>query len=389
MAGGSQATQRVVDAMGLALGRLDASSAAPLLGALAERGLAQARRDDLLRRLLAEVRLVTLNCRAGKLLDIAENALPLAAADLWPFAEASQLAESLQSLDDPEACFRTQLTLKVPGGTVHVLYTSWRETTDPAGHVTFGLLDVSDRVAAELALQQQRAQMAHADRLSTLGVMTATIAHEVRQPLSVILASAQAALRWLRRPEPDLQQIEQCLEMIVLGGAKAEETVARLRQLAANRAEGRSACTLGPLIEETVDFLRPELAARQATVTLDIARGLPAVRADGVQLRQVLINLLINAAQAMADAQCWNRALKVRARPDGASVQIDVEDSGPGVAAADRDRLFEGFYTTKASGLGLGLKICRQIVEDHGGTIDHVPRPSGGSIFRIRLPVAG
>jgi signal transduction histidine kinase len=388
MEGGFGGTQRVVDAMGLALGRLDASGAAPLLDALAERGLAQARRDDLLRRLLAEVRLVALNCRAGKLLGIGESVLPLAAADLWPFAEASQLAESLQTLDDAQACFRTQLVLKVPGGTVHVLYTSWRETADPAGHLTFGLLDVSDRVAAERALLQQRALMAHADRLSTLGVMTATIAHEVRQPLSVILASAQAALRWLRRPEPDLQQIEQCLEMIVLGGAKAEETVARLRQLAANRSEGRSTCTLGPLIEETVDFLRPELAARQATVTLDIARGLPAVRADGVQLRQVLMNLLINAAQAMADAQCWNRALKVRTRPDGACVQIDVEDSGPGVAAADRDRLFEGFYTTKASGLGLGLKICRQIVEDHGGTIDHVPRPSGGSIFRIRLPVA-
>ncbi|GAA0746320.1 MULTISPECIES: sensor histidine kinase [Sphingomonas] len=120
---------------------------------------------------------------------------------------------------------------------------------------------------------------------------------------------------------------------------------------------------------------------------LDIAGGLPPVPADGVQLRQVLINLLINAAQAMADAQCWNRALKLRARADGGFVQIDVEDSGPGIAATDRDRLFEGFYTTRASGLGLGLKICRQIVEDHGGTIDHVPRPSGGSIFRIRLPI--
>lgn len=374
--------------MGLALGRLDASAAAPLLDALAERGLAQARRDDLLRRLLSEVRLVALNCRAGKLLGIGETALPIAAAELWPFAEASQLAESLHALEDPEGCFRTQLAMKVPGGTVHVLYTSWREPADPAGHVTFGLLDVSDQVAAEQALQQQRARMAHADRLSTLGVMTATIAHEVRQPLSVILASAQAALRWLRRPQPDLEQVEQCLDLIVLGGAKAEETVARLRQLAASRSEARERCALGPLIEETVDFLRPELSARQATILLDIARNLPAVRADGVQLRQVLINLLINAAQAMADAQCWNRALKVRARAEEAAVQIDVEDSGPGIAAADRDRLFEGFYTTKASGLGLGLKICRQIVEDHGGTIDHVPRPSGGSIFRIRLPTA-
>lgn len=388
MARGFEGATRAVDAMGLALGRFDAGAAGPLLAALAERGLAEARRDDLLRRLLAETRLVALNCRAAKLLGVAEGALPLAAAELWPFAQADQLAESLLLLAEPDACFRTQLALKVPGGAVHVRYTSWREAGDAPGQVTFGLFDVSDQVAAEKALLHQRAQMAHADRLSTLGVMTATIAHEVRQPLSVILASAQAALRWLRRPVPDLPQIEQCLEMIVLGGAKAEETVARLRMMATSRPEERGLCALRPLIEETADFLRPELGSRQATLVLEIAGGLPPVQADGVQLRQVLINLLVNAAQAMADAQCWNRALKVRARADGDVVQIDVEDTGPGVAAADRDRLFEGFYTTKASGLGLGLKICRQIVEDHGGTIDHVPRPSGGSIFRLRLPAA-
>lgn len=372
--------------MGLALGKFDVSAATPLADALREDGLAEVRRDDLLRRLLTEIRLVAVNCRAGRLLGVEEGALPIAARELWPFSEASQLAESLDALRNPEACFRTQLALKTQGGPVHVLYTSWREPADGTDYITFGLLDVSDRVAAEQALQEQRAQMAHADRLSTLGVMTATIAHEVRQPLSVILASAQAALRWLRRPEPDLPQIEQCLDMIVLGGTKAEETVARLRQLAASRSDTRDSCTLGVVVEETVDFLRPELAARQATITLDIESRLPPVRADGVQLRQVLMNLLLNAAQAMADAQCWNRALKVRARADGAIVQVDVEDSGPGIAEADRDRLFEGFYTTKASGLGLGLKICRQIVEDHGGTIDHLPRPSGGSIFRIRLP---
>lgn len=375
--------------MGLALGKFEVSAAAPLLDALKERGLAAARREDLLRRLLSQVRLVAVNCRAGRLLGIGEDALPIAAAALWPFSEASQLAESLHALGDPEACFRTQLALKVPGGAVDVLYTSWRELADGADHITFGLLDVSDRVAAERALQEQRAQMAHADRLSTLGVMTATIAHEVRQPLSVILASAQAGLRWLRRPEPDLPQVEQCLDMIILGGTKAEETVARLRQLAANRNEARTRRPLRPLIQETADFLRPELASRQATLVLDIAEDLPAIEADDVQLRQLLINLLVNAAQAMADAQCWNRALKVRARAEDSIVQIEVEDTGPGIPAPDRERLFEGFYTTKGSGLGLGLKICRQIVEDHGGTIDHVPRASGGSIFRIRLPIDG
>ncbi|OAN62302.1 sensor histidine kinase [Sphingomonas sp. TDK1] len=388
MAVGFEGATRAVDAMGLALGRFDAAAALPLLAALAEPGLADARRDDLLRRLLAKVRLVALNCRAGKLLGIGEAALPLAASDVWPFAQADLLAESLQALAEHDSRFQAQIAIKVPGGSLHVRYTSWHEPVDAPDQLTFGLLDVSDQVAAQQALREHSAKMTHADRLSTLGVMTATIAHEVRQPLSVILASAQAALRWLRRPEPDLLQIEQRLESIVLGGAKAEETVARLRQLAAGRAGEYGRCALRPLIEETADFLRPELASRQASLVLDIAGDLPPVRGDGVQLRQLVINLLVNAAQAMADAQCWNRALKVRARREGDLVQIDVEDSGPGIPNAERDRLFEGFFTTKASGLGLGLKICRQIVEDHGGTIAHIPRPSGGSIFRIRLPHA-
>ena len=148
------------------------------------------------------------------------------------------------------------------------------------------------------------------------------------------------------------------------------------------------ALDVGVIIEETAAFLRQELASRQASLSLDIAIGLPPVAADRVQLRQVLTNLMVNAAQAMADAQCWSRTLKVRARSDDGFVIVNVEDSGPGVTERDRDRLFEGFFTTKETGLGLGLRVCRAIIVGHGGTLEHLSKASAGSIFRFTLPYA-
>jgi C4-dicarboxylate-specific signal transduction histidine kinase len=378
----------MADAMGLALGRIDAGSAGAILAALADPSLPQARRQDLLRRLLAEVRLVGANCRAGTMLGIAARDLPVPVNVFWPFPEAEQLVQSILAAAEPHASFRTPLSLKSPNGTVHVRYSSWIEEGAPAGELAFGLVDVHDQVQAETKLMHLRAQMAHADRLSTLGVMSATIAHEVRQPLSAMLTSAQAALRWLRQPHADLGQVEDCLNTIVLGAGKAEETVARLRMMASDRREGRTSCALRPLIEETAEFLQQELASRQATLLLDIPEGLGSVHADSVQLRQVLINLIMNAAQAMADARCWSRAIKVRARRTGGPIVVEVEDSGPGIADPDRDRLFEGFYSTKPTGLGLGLRICRQIVEDHGGTLEHLSKATAGSIFRFTLPQA-
>ena len=380
------ASSRMVDAMGLALGRLDATTAEPLVTALAERGLTTAKRHDLLRRLFGETRLVAVNCRAGTMLGIAESDLPVPVGAVWPFAEADHLVQAIAASVEPQACFRARLALKAPGATLHVRFSSWREEDVPPGALTFGLVDVSDQVLAEKDAVHLRARMAHADRLSTLGIMSATIAHEVRQPLSAMMTSAQAALRWLRQPQVDLRQVEDCLDTIVLGAGKAEETVARLRAMAANKREERARCAVRPLIEETADFLQQEFASRQATLSLDLPVDLGSVWADGVQLRQVLINLMMNAAQAMAEARCWSRALKVRGRRDGGMIVVEVEDSGPGISASDRERLFEGFHSTRATGLGLGLRISRQIVEDHGGTLEHVSKASAGSIFRFALP---
>jgi C4-dicarboxylate-specific signal transduction histidine kinase len=379
-------TALVAEAMELALGRADVTDALPLLRELDAGHLSDIRTQDLLRRILGSAKITELNCRAARMLAIDVRRLPLPFSEVWPFADAGLLLQSLAVAQTSAVRAHAEVALKTADGPVHVRFTTWREPGAVGGALSFGMTDISGQVTAEKDLVALRAQMAHADRLSTLGIMTATITHEVRQPVAAMMTAAQAALRWLARSSPDLDQVKQCLETVVAGATKVEETVARLRQMASNRAGARNLCAISTLIEETAEFLRPEFANRGATLTLDLACDLPPVSADCVQIRQVLTNLMINAAQAMADAQCWNRALKVRARHYDGLVVVEVDDSGPGIPEADRRRLFDGFYTTKSTGLGLGLKICRQIIEDHGGTLELVSKAGAGSVFRFTLP---
>lgn len=379
-------TALVADAMELALGRADVSDALPLLRQLDADTLSEIRRQDLLRRVLSSANITALNCRAARMLATDVSRLPLPFSEIWPFADARLLPQLLAVTQTSAARAHAEVALKTADGPVHVRFTTWQEPDAGVGALSFGMTDITGQVTAEKDLVALRAQMAHADRLSTLGIMTATITHEVRQPVAAMMTAAQAALRWLTRSPPDLDQVTQCLETVIAGATKVEETVARLRQMASNRTGARGLCAIPTLIEETAEFLRPELANRRATLTLDLTDDLPQVSADCVQIRQVLTNLMINAAQAMADAQCWNRALKVRGRRDDRFVVVEVDDSGPGIAHADRQHLFDGFYTTKSAGLGLGLKICRQIIEDHGGTLDYVPKTGAGSLFRFALP---
>jgi len=379
---------QMIDAMGLAHGRLDVRDGDSLLTKLDKPGLTGARRENLERQLLGAIKLSAGNPRALAMLGVQPETLPVPLSGTWPFAQADQLRQALVQTLAFDGSFRAPVRFQAADGrAIHVTFVSWRDP-GKADEMMFGLQDITDQIGAQEALLRLQSQIAHADRLSTLGVMTATIAHEVRQPLAAMMTSAEAGLRWLHRQPADLEQVEDCLKTIVLGATKANDTVARLRTMASNRGQSRELCNVASLIEETAAFLRQELSSRHASLTLDIAPDLPMVSADRVQVRQVLTNLMVNAAQAMADAQCWSRTLKVRARQDDEFVIIEVEDSGPGIASADREKLFDGFFTTKATGLGLGLRICRAIVADHGGSLDHISKASAGSIFRFTLPRA-
>lgn len=386
------AETRLIEAMELSLCEIDVAPVWPLVEAAGERDEAATAallgKAETLRRLLAGARLASANCRATDLLRLKSAALPLALSSIWPFAQGAVLARALAAHRAGKPSFRVEMRLRrLDGEQVPVIFTSWQEQDAPCTRLRAGIVDISARMRAEEAFNRLHGEIAHAGRISMLGELTASVAHEIRQPLAGIKTYAEAAQRWLARPDPNLEQIGACLANIVLGSDQANEVVARLRSMASSQPQRRGACDLNGLIEETLQFLRHEMSSRQVTVRLDLDPDLPPVDVDRVQVQQVISNLALNAAQAMADAQCWSRILSVRSRRRADAVWIEIEDTGPGIAPADQERLFDGFFTTKANGLGLGLRICRSIVEAHGGSFELRSKYTTGTTFAFSLPV--
>lgn len=279
---------------------------------------------------------------------------------------------------------------RTDGSDLPIVYTSW----SPSGNLAsdrqlVSLTDISERVRIAQTLSRLRSELAHAGRISMLGELSASITHEVNQPLTAIVANAQAGLRWLDRDEPAIGEIKAALETIVLAGQRATDVVARMRAMSTKQALELRPLSINDLIEETLLFLSHELVKHQVRVRLDLTTEPAFVSADRTQLQQVLVNLLMNAAQAMADARSWRRILTIRSRLGSGTIRVEIEDTGPGVRAADQDRLFDTFFTTKTEGMGMGLPICRSIVEAHGGMLEVSSRPSLGATFRFGLSLVG
>jgi signal transduction histidine kinase len=276
------------------------------------------------------------------------------------------------------------------GGDMHLLFDIW-QNPDLAGgeEICLGMANISSRVESEEAREVLQSELAHAARITLLGEMTASIGHEVNQPLGSIVTYAEAGLRWLNRDEPDLVEVEAILQRIVKNGKRAADIISAMRGLARHGKPEKTAISLDALIDEAVLILRSELSKRQITLRLELAPEMPAVLADRTQILQVLVNLALNAAQAMADGQAWNRTLLIRTwKEKSLNAVIEVEDSGPGVDPMVREKLFQSFYTTKASGVGMGLAICRSIVDAHDSSIELQSSPHLGARFSFRLGFA-
>jgi len=250
-----------------------------------------------------------------------------------------------------------------------------------------GVIDISERVNAQEALRKLQSEMAHAARLSTLGELAASIAHEVNQPLAAITTNASAGLRWLDRPEPNLEEVRTLATRIAADARRAADIIARIRGMASQRAAESIPLSLKAIIEESVAFLRHEMQAQGVALTLNLQPDLPQIRGDKIQLQQVVVNLVINAAQAMAKSPAGERRVLIAARRETDELIVDVLDRGPGIAPVHFDRLFQSFFTTKDSGMGIGLPICRSIVEAHGGQIEAANRSDGGARFTFSVPV--
>jgi len=215
--------------------------------------------------------------------------------------------------------------------------------------------------------------------------LTASIAHEVNQPLGAIVNNGNAALRWLNRPEPQIDEVRRSLELVVSQAKRASDIIRRARALASKGTTDRAPVDAESLIEESAALVQRQITSLGAAMTIDIEPGLPKIEADRIQIQQVLVNLLVNAAQAMAD-QAGPREILVWARTKESGICFVVEDNGPGIPDDKLDQLFQAFFTTKAAGMGIGLSVSRTIVEAHGGTINATNTANGGARFEFFIP---
>jgi signal transduction histidine kinase len=246
----------------------------------------------------------------------------------------------------------------------------------------FELANARERETAE------RAEFARVARLTAMGEMAASIAHEVNQPLAAIVASGNAGLRWLTTETPDLGKVQTSLQRVVRDGLRASEVVASVRAMFKREAQDRDPLKVDDLIAEVLAHLQGELQGAQIAVQVEVQRQLPSIRADRVQLQQVLVNLIANGIDAMRSVGDGPRRLRVEARVvEADGVLVAVADSGPGIDPRLADRIFEPFVTGKSSGMGLGLSICRSIVEAHGGRLWVSPASPRGTVFQFLLPV--
>jgi signal transduction histidine kinase len=248
--------------------------------------------------------------------------------------------------------------------------------------------DITDVKRATLETQRTLTEMAHLDRLAAVGELASALAHELNQPLTAILANAQAARRWLASDSSDLDEIRETLDDIIADDRRAGDVIRRIRALLKKEEIPAELIDVNEVVREVVRLIENDALLQSCSIALDLAPALPKLRGDRVQIQQVLLNLLMNGLQAVADLPLHRRRLVVRTASAEGGLEVTVQDGGEGIAEEDLPRVFEPFFTTKGEGLGIGLSISRSIVEAHGGRIWVENDPDGGGIFRVRLPAA-
>jgi C4-dicarboxylate-specific signal transduction histidine kinase len=247
--------------------------------------------------------------------------------------------------------------------------------------------DIDDQKRAEEALRQAAAELAHANRVATMGQLSASIAHEINQPVGATLINAGTAARWLARQPPNLEEARQSIDRIISDSNRAANIVSRIRDFSKKAVAHEGDLEINEAILEIMTLARAAVSDHGVLVKMQLSDGLPRILGDRVQLQQVILNLIMNAIEAMSEVSEGSRELLISAsEAESGSVLVAVSDCGPGLPA-NSEHLFEAFYTTKASGLGMGLAICRSIVQNHGGRLWAKPNEPRGAVFCMMLPI--
>jgi len=243
--------------------------------------------------------------------------------------------------------------------------------------------------ALEKRYRELELELAHLNRVTTMGQLAASITHEVMQPIAAGINGANAALRWLSAEPPNLEEVRQALGLAVKEGKRAIDVIDRIRALIKKAPPRKDAFDINEAILEVVSLTRGEAVKNNVSVQTQFAEGLPRIQGDKVQLQQVILNLIINAIEAMSSVSGGSRELLISTRKDIGGILVVVQDSGPGLSPEGFKRLFDAFYTTKPNGMGMGLSICRSIVEAHGGQIWASRDVGPGATFQFSVPLTG
>jgi signal transduction histidine kinase len=247
-------------------------------------------------------------------------------------------------------------------------------------------MDVTASKRAEEALRQAQAELAHVTRVTTMGELTASIAHEVNQPLAAVIANANASLRWLAAATPNLDEAREALLRIVRDGKRASDVITRIRTLVQKTDPEKTRLDINQTVQEVVLLMHNEAVRKGVTLRIDLAADVPPVLGDRVQLQQVILNLVMNGIEAMNTVADRPREMVIRSSAqESDNVLLAVQDSGIGIDPRNLDKIFDTFYTTKPQGMGMGLAISRSIVENHGGKLWAVPNDGPGATFQFTL----
>jgi PAS domain S-box-containing protein len=282
--------------------------------------------------------------------------------------------------------------LLMPDGSIKSAHVVAHAVRDELGTVEFvgAIMDVSAAKRAEQELRHTHAELAHISRVTALGELTASIAHEVNQPITGVVANAEAALSWLKAEPPNLDQVRQVLGHIVKDGMRAGNVIYRIRALMKKAPPRMALVDINEAVLDVITLTRSELVRHGVSLETEFATGLPLIEGDRIQLQQVILNLILNAVEAMSGIAEGAREMRIgtgRETPNG--VLVSVRDLGPGLDPQNVDRLFEAFYTTKPDGLGMGLAISRSIIEAHGGWLGATANEPRGAVFQFALPSDG